>query len=78
VDSFNSLHMIAQHKLLRIRSEIDLILDIAHLEDPDIVFDQRERDNQGHESMMVIADHTPRSSAFSFAPSRSLKCPKIC
>jgi len=49
--------MIAQHKLLRMRIEIDLITNVAHVKDLDVVLDQRERDNQGREPVMIIADH---------------------
>ena len=58
-DFFNSLlHMIAQHELLRMRIKIDLITNVADIEDLDIVFDQRQRDNQGHELLMIITDHS--------------------
>jgi len=39
-DFFNRLlHMIAQHKLLRMRIEIDLIPNVAHVKDLDVVLD---------------------------------------
>ena len=57
-DFFNSLlHMIAQHDLLRMRIEIYLITNVADIEDLDVVFDQRQRDNQGREFLMIITDH---------------------
>lgn len=57
-DFFNSLlHMIAQHKLFRMRVEIDLLANVADIEDLDIVLDQRERDDQRREPVVIIADH---------------------
>ena len=45
-DYFNSLlHMIAQHDLFRMRIEIDLIPNVAHVEDLDVVLDQGQRNN---------------------------------
>ena len=58
-DFFNCLlHMIAQHELLRMRIKIDLITNVADIEDLDVVFDQCQRDNQGREFLMIITDHT--------------------
>ena len=37
--------------------EIDLIQNVADIEDLDVVLDQRQRDNQGRELLMIIADH---------------------
>ena len=50
--------MIAQHQFFRMRIEIDLVTDVADVEDLDIVLDQGQRDDQGREPVMVISDHT--------------------
>src|ERR1043165_8033220 len=40
------------------RIEIDLVTDVADVEDLDIVLDQSQRDDQGREPVMVISAHT--------------------
>ena len=45
------------------RIEIHLIMDVADIENLDIVLDQCQRDNQGRQSSMISI--TPESSAFS-------------
>ena len=45
-DFFNSLlHMIAQHEFLRMRIEIDLLANIAHVKHSNIMFDECQRNN---------------------------------
>src|SRR5687767_11687026 len=44
--------------------EIDLLLNVAHIEDLDVVLDQCERNNQGRELLMKIADHVRQFSLF--------------
>ena len=36
--------------------EIDLITNVADIEDLDVMFDQSQRDNQGRELLMIITD----------------------
>src|SRR3954471_20392231 len=54
---YEGSHVSAQHQFFRMRIEIDLVTDVADVKDFGIVFDQRQRDDQGGEPVMVISDY---------------------
>ena len=51
------LDVIPKHQFLWMRVEIDLVLNVAHVESADVVLDQRQRDDQGREPSMIVFDH---------------------
>ena len=44
--------------------EIDLVPDVKHIEDLEVVLDQCERNNEGRKPAMIIADHTQQLGLF--------------
>ena len=49
--------MIAEHQLLGVRVQIDLVGEIREAEATDVMPEQRERNHQGHEATAVLGDH---------------------
>src|SRR5215831_16654146 len=52
--TMDASHVIAQHELLRVRIEIDLPREIRHVQTPDVVPHQGERDDERDEPPAVI------------------------
>jgi len=70
--------VVAEHQLLGVGAQIDLIADVRHVEAGDVVIDQRDGHDQRHEPARVVVDQREQSSRFSAATSRSLKKPTMC
>ena len=59
------------------RIEIDLVANIAHVKDSNIVLDECQRNNERRKPAMIIADHGQQLGFFVGAE-RSLKCSIMC
>ena len=55
-------HMVPKHEFLRMRIEIDLVSNVAHVEYPNVVPDRRQWNDQGNKPSMIVVNHARQLS----------------
>ena len=72
-----TLDVIAEHELLGVRREVDLVGDVGHVEPRHVVIDEGDGHDQRDQAMGKVLMRSP-SSHFSPGESRCLKNPTMC